>query len=109
MHAGRDPAAHQGLEREDDVAGVLAQRPELRARAGGSVIVPGALELIVDADSIHGDRSVSVIMSIDDDGASPGLKPACCMLPTRSGGVLLYSDMLRFDPGEPCDTEYVLP
>ena len=70
--------------------------------------MPGALELIVDADSIHCDQSVSIIIRIDDDGASPGLKQACCMLPTRSGGVLLYSDVLRFDPSDP-STEYVLP
>lgn len=72
------------------------------------MIVPGTLEVIVDADSACGDRSVSVIFSIDAEPlpGMPSLVPAACMLPTRSGGVFVYSDMLRCDM---TDTEYVLP
>jgi hypothetical protein len=72
------------------------------------VIVPGTLEMIVNADSICGDRSVSVIFSVDAEPLPgiPSLVPAACMLPTRSGGVFVYGDLLRYDA---TDTEYVLP
>lgn len=70
------------------------------------MIVPGTLELVEDADSTMGDQSVSMVLWIDDVPPGATLQSAACMLPTRSGGVHLYGDMLRYDGS---DTEYVLP